>query len=107
MRSDFSGFKDIQKQLEKLSKEVSRASQPSEVPLDELCPRSFMKEHTSFNNIWDFLKAGNFKIESYDDIEDIPDEDLDAYISAATDFESWDALLEEASAQYFIEKLNL
>ena len=76
------------------------------VPLSELLPDKFFKENTPHASFKDFLAAGGFHPETREDIEAIPQPDIDAYVAATTKFKNWHELMELALKQLFTEKLD-
>ncbi|BFH60663.1 MULTISPECIES: hypothetical protein [Paenibacillus] len=90
-------FEDLLKELQgqKMVQE-----DPDHVPLNELFDASFMRKHSSFNSFGEFVEKGNFQIETYADIGNIPDELFDRHISRETDFADWKSMLDQANAEY-------
>ncbi|MEC0373578.1 hypothetical protein [Paenibacillus chibensis] len=73
---------------------------PDHVPLKELFNAAFMRKHSSFDSFEEFAEKGNFHIESYEDIANIPDELYDRHVSRETDFADWKSMLDQANAEY-------
>ena len=59
----------------------------------DLFPGEFMKQYTEFESIQELLSSGGFFINSEEDYEAIPDQDIDAYIQKTTKFGSWREML--------------
>lgn len=59
----------------------------------DLFPGEFMKQYTKFESIQELLSSGGFFINSEEDYEAIPDQDIDAYIQKTTKFGSWREML--------------
>ena len=45
-------------------------------------------------------------LESQEDFESIPENELDSHIASTTKFKSWENMLSEATSQYAIKKLG-
>jgi hypothetical protein len=55
-----------------------------------------------------YFYPGGFEINSEDDYEAIPDEDIDAHVAKTTKFDSWEEMLTNAIGDsYIIERLGL
>ena len=76
------------------------------VPLSELLPDKFFLENTPYKSFKDFLSAGGFHPETREDIEAIPQTDIDAHVAATTKFKNWHEMMELALRQLLSEKLN-
>lgn len=95
---DFSGLEKLQKNLEKIEGE-------QRVPLPELMPDSFIREHTNFQTLEAMLKAGG--VESLEDGERIDSAEFSDFIGSRTRFPSWNALCEAAVGEWAARQLEL
>jgi len=78
------------------------------IPFTELFTSEFMHQYTQFDSIEELLSSGGFEVNSEDDYEAIPDEDIDAYVAKTTKFDSWEQMLTNAiEDSYIIERLGL
>jgi hypothetical protein len=68
--------------------------------LSELFPDSFMKEHTQFSSIKEFLENGNFIYSSNEAIAAVDEEDLNGHIFITTDFNTWEEMTDAAAREY-------
>lgn len=75
-------------------------------PLSELLPDKFFQENTPYPSFKAFLAAGGFHPETREDIESIPQPEIDAYVAATTKFKNWHELMELALKQYLSKQLN-
>lgn len=73
---------------------------PDHVALKELFNAAFMRKHSSFSSFEEFAEKGNFQIETYEDIDNIPDELFDRHVSRETDFADWKSMLDQANVDY-------
>lgn len=76
----------------------------TEVPFEKYFPKSFMQQHTKFDDIYKFIESGNFGVE---DIDDIDPAKLDAYIKANSDLEDWEDFKGTAGQEYSLRELGL
>ncbi|WP_242877545.1 hypothetical protein [Desulfosporosinus sp. BG] len=70
----------------------------------DLFTSEFMQQYTQFESIEDLLSSGGFVINSEEDYEAIPDEDIDAHVAKTTKFNSWKELLTNAIETTFTLK---
>ena len=106
MGFETSGFDELAKSLSDLSDSVEKLSETDSVNFDDLFTSSFMQNHTHFSSIDEFLEAGNFPVNSQEEFESIPDEDLDKYVNSCTDFDCWQDMLDTAGSEYIESQLN-
>ena len=75
--------------------------------IKNLFPKSFMKKYTKYENILDFLNAGNILPENTDEItfdlfKKIQGFKLDQYIKNNTKFKNWDEMFDTATGRYLM-----
>lgn len=75
----------------------------TEVPFEEIFSSEFVSAHTKFDDIYEFLKAGNLDLEHF---HDIPTETIDPYIKANSDFETWEDFKDEGGKYYVLRQLG-
>lgn len=102
----FSGLDDLQRELSNMARRAEELDGTHEVPLNDLLTRSFMRKHSRFSSFDKFLDASPFTVETPEDFEAIPDAEMDAYVSSATDFDSWADMLGEATQEYISRKMG-
>lgn len=100
--SDFSGFDDILKTVNKLDKAARRLSR-SQVPADELFTPQFMRKHTRYRSFAELLEAAGFAVASSRDFEAISESDLDREIRRLTRFSSWSDFIGRATEEYLFK----
>ncbi|WPK12233.1 hypothetical protein R6U77_00675 [Lysinibacillus louembei] len=100
------GLNKLQKQLKSMERASKKAKRENRISFDDLFVPSFMKRHTNFSSFNDFLIAGNFKVESQEDFEAIPDVDMDHHVSQNTKFKNWQTMLDTATNEYIKNKMK-
>lgn len=100
------GFNEFKKRLKQMEKGAKELEGNNRVSLLDLFTSSFMKKHTQYVSFEDFLSAGGFEVNSQEDFEAIPDEDMDAHVAKTTDFSSWEEMLSTAVQYYAAKKLG-
>ncbi|MBM7585834.1 hypothetical protein JOC86_002376 [Bacillus pakistanensis] len=101
-----SGFDDLGKQLKKMERNIKDYENGKEVGFNELFNESFMRKYTDFGNIDNFFEESPFTVETNEDLENIDDSKLDAYVSQTTRFSTWEAMLNEAGKIHLTKKLG-
>ena len=99
------GFDDLNKFLEKLEQNVSKAG--GEMSLEDLFNEKFMKKYTEFNNIQDFFNNSPFEFETDEEFEQIDEKELDQYVAANTQFPSWEDMMVKAGQEELVRQLGL
>ncbi|WP_430494087.1 hypothetical protein [Rossellomorea marisflavi] len=98
------GLKEFQKQLKDIEKAAEELDGEHEVPLHELFTDSFLRKNTKFSSYEDFDSQEIF--EKYSTFEDIPDKELDEFVSTNTNFSGWGDMLDTAATEYASRKLG-
>lgn len=102
----FDGLEEVSNALEQLEQKAGEMCNGAEVSFGELFTESFMVEFTDFLSIDDLFEAGGFRVDSNEDLDAIPEDVLNAHISKVTRFDSFQAMLNEAGAQYVLRQLG-
>ncbi|MFI3632770.1 hypothetical protein [Streptococcus parauberis] len=98
---------DLEKNLNKLSKNAEKISGTSKIKFDELFSNDFMKKNTKFNSIEEFLLASPEKISNTEEFEASDESVLDGFVSEQTKFNSWEDFYVEAYQELIAKKLGL
>ncbi|PKR83615.1 hypothetical protein CWO92_18310 [Heyndrickxia camelliae] len=98
------GFDKLQKQLKQLERNAKELEQTTSVSFAELFTDSFMKTHTSFDEMLDKSK---FTVETSEDFKAIPDDEWDIYVKSNTEFNTWQDMIDQATEEYIVRKLDL
>lgn len=93
-------------EFEKLKNDTERLN-GVEASFNELFSKSFMRKYTSFSSIDEFFNAGGFHIESLEDLDAVPDDELDKHIVATTKFRNWKDMRDNAIVQFMAESLGI
>ena len=100
------GFDDLMKQLNKMETAAKELDGTHDVNIEEVFDIKFMRKYTTYDDFDAFLVGGGFKVESQQDFEELPEDQLDSYIQRTTKFDSWQSMLSEATEQYVVKKLG-
>lgn len=106
MGTTIQGLDEFQKHLERIEEAANELDGTHSVSITELFTRSFMKEYTNFTDFNEFLVAGNFIVNSQEDFDAIPDDELDLHVGKTTKFSSWQDMLDKAGEEYILNELG-
>jgi hypothetical protein len=101
---EIKGMKEFQNELKRMKKAAQELNGEHQVPLSELLTDDFLRKNTSFQSFNEFEQQEIFT--KYSSFEEIPDDELNALISAKTNFSNWTEMLEEAVSEYTFKKLG-
>ncbi|WP_069997741.1 hypothetical protein [Cellulosilyticum sp. I15G10I2] len=106
MSFELTGLDEFEKGLQDLADRAEALDGEHEVTFEDLFVEDFMASCTQFSSIDELFEKSPFVVNSPEDFEAIPDDELDTYISEVTQFESWEDMLSEAGAQYAARQLG-
>lgn len=104
---ELSGFDELASTLDDLAKRADDLNGEHSISLEELLSPDFMKQHSTYLSVDEFFEAGGFDLESQDEFEKIPEDQLDGFVKKSTGFCFWDEMLEAAIEHYMVVKLGL
>jgi hypothetical protein len=100
IKSDWSG-------LDKLERKLKKLDGTHDVPYNELFNATFMYRYTQHSTIDEFFNAGGFEFETKEKFEEIPEEELDKFVQAATKFNTWQEMTIKAGERWVAKELGL
>ncbi|MDF2504756.1 MULTISPECIES: hypothetical protein [Clostridium] len=92
--------------LDSIKNRLIQLEKNDSVSYNNLFTTSFMKKHTKFSSFNEFLKSGNFIVNSINDFKAIPDREMDSYVRRISNFSSWQNMLDSAVKDYTAKKLG-
>jgi len=96
-----SSFSFDDSKLKKLQQKVKELSGQRKVPLPELMPDDFIREHTNFQTLQAMLDASGVE-----NSEEIGNEKFSKFISTHTQFSTWEEMKNAAVTEYIKRKLG-
>lgn len=99
-KTTIKGLDKLQRQLDELQRKVEKASGTHEVPIEELLTPDFMLRFTNFSSAQEMFDASGLDFETQEDFDALPVDQLDAFIAANTQFNTWDELVAAAGTEY-------
>lgn len=103
---EIKGLDNLKKKFTQMQKAAEELERTKSISFDQLFTSAFMQKYTNFLSFKEFLKAGNFDVNSQEDFEAIPDEELDAHVKNSTKFSTWKEMLNEATKIFISKKLG-
>ncbi|MFC6290637.1 hypothetical protein [Levilactobacillus angrenensis] len=97
------GLDEVQGFLDKAEKGVKELDGKNEVELGAVLTDNFISTHTKFNDFDSWWKSSGFDVS---DPHEVPDADLASFIKETSDFNSYDAMVEDALGGYLANKLG-
>ena len=73
---------------------------PQSVDFEDLFDKSFMRKYTNYRSFEKFLQGGRFHITSQQDLEDLPEEQMDKHVAKTTRFSRWGEMIDFATDIY-------
>ncbi len=96
-----SSFSFDDSKLKEFQQKVNELNEQGEVSLTELMPDDFIRKYTDFQNLQAMLDASGIET-----LEDIGNEKFSTFISAHTEFRTWEEMVTLAYAEYTRRKLD-
>lgn len=100
------GFENLSKKLDQMAKAAKEMDGEHSVPMSELFTNNFVSANTKFNSIEEFFEASGFDYSSEEAFAAIPDDQMDAFVSANSNFDTWADFMGEAAKKYTAKKLG-
>lgn len=99
-------MKDLINGFDKFGSELKKMKGKHVVSLTEMLSNEFIRKHTKFNSVDDFLNKSGFNFESQIEFDKIPENDLDRYAKVNTSFHTWQQMLDKAGTLWAEKMLN-
>lgn len=100
------GFDEMKKKLNQIQENAKELEGTSTVSFEDLFTPQFMSEYTEHSSMEDLFNSGGFEINSAEDFENLPEEDLDAHVAKTTKFSTWQEMLGKATEVYVVKQLG-
>lgn|GEM_PF-6146539 len=104
MELDFSKFDQF---TEGMAEFAERIGLTSEYSLQQIFPPLFMVRHTQYDDIDSFFQTFGYPYETDEDLERMPQPELDQYVAANSDYTTWEGMFGEAYALLLQKNLGL
>ena len=78
----------------------------NQIPINDLFNEIFMEKYTRFSSIDEFFETTEWEVEDKEDLEEIPEQELDTFVRDKTKFSSWEHMLNQAGKEWFKRQLE-
>jgi len=75
------------------------------VQSDVFFPQQFMRDHTKFDSFAAFCNQSPWPLDDIGDVQSISREQLNEYVDATTDFETWEGMKTQAAEEKIIDHI--
>lgn len=103
---EMDGIDELINKLEDLKQRAEDIDGDNNIPFEELFNNTFMEKYTDYNTIDDMFENSKFELETKEDFENIPEEELDKFINENTVFENWQDMTGTAAKEWTAKKLG-
>jgi len=99
------GLDEFQRKLEQMRRNVEQLEGEHQVPLTELFPPAFMRQHSGVTDFETFCREGGVDISTKDAFAALPESRLDSAVKCLTQFASWNEMKHAAAADWAKRRL--
>lgn len=96
---------DNLKGLKKLLENAKGLDGEHQIQLGLIFNEGFIQSHTQFSSIDDLFEKAGFKVESREDFDAIPQEEIDLFVKNNTNFENFNDMYKSAAKAYVTKQL--
>lgn len=100
------GFDNLSKRFDKMAKAAKEMDGEHSIPMSDLFTEAFVSQHSNFKSIDEFFEASGLDCSSQEAFAAIPDNQIDAFVSENTDYDTWSDFLGSAAKMYTAKKLG-
>lgn len=101
------GLDELQMKLGRMAQAARELNETHTVSMAEILTPDFVSRHTRFADIDALFDVSGFDVKTQEAFEAIPEENLDVFIRAESDFDSWQEMLGSAGQEWAVGKLGL
>ncbi|WP_267643136.1 hypothetical protein [Haloarchaeobius amylolyticus] len=100
-----SGLEDLEERVGSALERIGELQAGTRIESDAFFSDPFMRDHTEFDSFAAFCDRCPWPVEDASDVQDVSREELDEYIAATTDFESWEGMKTQAAEEEIIDQV--
>lgn len=101
------GLNELSKKLKQLADNAAKLDGTHTLGMQDVLTPSFMGRHTRFKTVDEFFDASGFKVDTQEEFEAIPEDELDTFVRTESHFPSWKELLQSAGTEWTKAQLGL
>jgi len=99
------GLENLEERVGKALDRIGELEAGTRVQSDTFFSQPFMRNHTEFESFTAFCEQSPWPLDGVGDIQDISREQLNEYITATTDFETWEGMKTQAAEEEIIDQI--
>lgn len=99
------GLEDLEERIGNALDRVGELQAGTRVESASFFSQSFMREHTEYESFSAFCTQSPWPLDDVSDVQDLPREQLDEYVAATTDFETWEGMKTQAAEEEIIGQI--
>jgi hypothetical protein len=99
------GLEDLEARLETAVDRLGALQAGTRVESASFFSEPFMRDHTQFDSFAAFCAESPWQVEEVGDLQDAPREQLDDYVAATTEFETWEGMKTQAAEEEIIDQV--
>jgi hypothetical protein len=100
------GFDELVRKLKEMQQRAREINGTHRLAFSELFSDEFMKEHTDFKSFPQMVEENPFETQSKEDLEAVPDDEWEEYVSSRTRFANWEAMREAAAGDWISRQMG-
>ncbi|WP_170237057.1 hypothetical protein [Streptococcus hyovaginalis] len=101
------GLDDINRSFDKLANNAKSISGTNKYSFNEIFTADFMKSNTKFDSIEAFLESSPEHITTQEEFEAANETVLDHFVSANSNFDTWQDMIGEATTSMIASRIGL
>jgi len=99
------GLEDLEERIRKAVERIGELQAGTRVNSDEFFSEQFMRAHTEFDSFAAFCAQSPWPLDGASDVQDAPRDQLNEYIAATTEFETWEGMKTLAAEEEIIDRV--
>ncbi|GGK76413.1 MULTISPECIES: hypothetical protein [Haloarcula] len=99
------GLEDLEERVRKAADRIGELQAGTRVHSDTFFSQQFMRNHTEFDSFDSFCTQSPLTLNDISDVQDAPRDQLNEYIAATTDFETWEGMKTQAAEEDIIDQI--
>jgi len=99
------GLEDLEERVGEALDRVNELQAGARVRSDTLFTQSFMRAHTEFDSFAAFCTQSPWALDDVTDVQDLSRDRLNEYLTATTDFETWEEMKTQAAEEEIIDRI--
>jgi len=99
------GLEDLEERVGNALARIGELQAGTSVQSDAFFSRPFMRDHTEFDSFAAFCTQSPWALDDVSDVQDVSRDQLNEYIAATTDFETWEEMKTQAAEDAIIDQI--